>query len=504
MDLTSALFSAAAVAAALYLLKLLYFKLFIDVSDDIPTVTFVPFLTTPREKLASAHTLAMEGIKQRGPVFRSVNLIRPSMREIVVGDPLLLKEIYVGTSWKKWGRAGPNAEPALPYAEGIILAQNDQSWHDHRAMFDRTFSTVNVRKYTPILLDLRSVLVDQLGKAAAAHPDGFDIYPFFHRFTFDTITRLVFGSEIGAQTTEEGAKYSSHFDSWLVQATIMGFLKAFFGKWTWKLIPGVVSKWREDGNVMWGLVQRERERVDRGEVRSAIMDDAVAIFKSEKVSPLITEQSMRSALMSILFAGHDTTAALLGFMTYELSQRPDLQAQIRAEVNEVCPGELSNLEVLEKCKVLNACIKETLRRYPSAPIGAGRYVFEDFDFKYTGIDGQERLIKFRKGDQVSTYLWGIQNNPAYWVRNPMQWLPERFYEDSTSGDTKAGLFAYAPFGNGARRCLGERLALAEARLCIASIVRKYDIQHVPCNFFEQYTGTTKPSQVMVTLREVKA
>ena len=62
----------------------------------------------------------------------------------------------------------------------------------------------------------------------------------------------------------------------------------------------------------------------------------------------------------ILFAGHDTTAALLGFLTFELSKRPDLQAQIRAEVNDaVGKGEITNLEALEKCKILNACIKET-------------------------------------------------------------------------------------------------------------------------------------------------
>lgn len=70
-------------------------------------------------------------------------------------------------------------------------------------------------------------------------------------------------------------------------------------------------------------------------------------------------------MLILSFQGHDTTAALLSFMSYELSKRPDLQAEIRKEVQAaVGDGPIDNLEALENCKVLNACIKESLRMRP--------------------------------------------------------------------------------------------------------------------------------------------
>lgn len=137
----------------------------------------------------------------------------------------------------------------------------------------------------------------------------------------------------------------------------------------------------------------------------------------------------------------DTTAVLLSFLAYELSKRPDLQKQIRAEVAEaIGSGPIDNLEALEPCKVLNACIKETLRRYPSAPFGAGRNMDQDFDFTYTGLDGNVKRIAFKKGDLVAPYLYGVQNFAPYWGKDPNVWSPERFLE-APSGDS-VNLYAY--------------------------------------------------------------
>lgn len=187
------------------------------------------------------------------------------------------------------------------------------------------------------MLDLRNVLLEELDKANKANPAGFDLFPRFHRFTFEcvesqfatsrcqltasllisTITRLTFGSEVKAMTTEHGADYSHRFDRWLTNASIMTVVNMMLGEWAHFLIPRQVREWKEDGDAMWALLQEQKERIERGEARNSIMDDAYAIAMSEKMPSTISDSHLRKALMSVLFAGRGLFGGgdFLGSMT---------------------------------------------------------------------------------------------------------------------------------------------------------------------------------------------
>lgn len=113
--------------------------------------------------------------------------------------------------------------------------------------------------------------------------------------------------------------------------------------------------------------------------------------------------------------------------------------------------------------------------YPSAPFGAGRVMREDYLVKYTdSITGQPAQLDLRKGDSIMPSMYVAQMFPAFWDKKhgPIDsWNPQRFLDDPNGG--AISMYAYAPFGNGARRCAGERLALSEARLTISELVRRY-------------------------------
>jgi cytochrome P450 len=136
---------------------------------------------------------------------------------------------------------------------------------------------------------------------------------------------------------------------------------------------------------------------------------------------------------------------------------------------------VTDLGKLENLPVLNGVIKETLRIYPSAPFGGGRVMNCDFLFKYTDVNGVEKQIDFRNGDAVFPSMYIAQMTQEFWdpKYGPVEeWNPERFIADPNGG--AKSMYAYAPFGNGARRCAGERLALGEARLTISELVRRYE------------------------------
>lgn len=233
------------------------------------------------------------------------------------------------------------------------------------------------------------------------------------------------------------------------------------------------------------------------------MDHAYEIVREDKLPASMEENDLTKALMSLLFAGQDTTSNSLSFVFYSLSKRPDIQKIIYDEVVAEFGGkEITDLERLEKCKMLNAALRETLRRYPAAPFGTGRTANEDFEVTYTDVTGQQKRVKFTKGTRMYAFIYGAQNFAPLWSSDPSVWTPERFLGDPTGGCT-AGLFTYSPFGGGARKCIGERLALGELRLVVASVLREFVVEGVPevdWKFEEKFLGVIKPNKVMVRLR----
>lgn len=170
-----------------------------------------------------------------------------------------------------------------------------------------------------------------------------------------------------------------------------------------------------------------------------------------------------------------------------------------------------------------------------APYGAARGAEVDFEATWTDANGELKKLKVQKGSLILPGIYAMHHYPAcelwkgffwgarfgrgiltigsvwpfppftVWDKDPALFQPERFYEDPNGG--ASGFFNNLPFGNGGRRCVGERLALGEARLGIASLVRKFNIEHVhegpnSWRFEEQFAGTIKPNKVMVKLQAV--
>ena len=146
-------------------------------------------------------------------------------------------------------------------------------------------------------------------------------------------------------------------------------------------------------------------------------------------------------------------------------------------------------------------IRETLRVRPSAP-ALPRTVTQDHTITWTDEHGIERKAHQKKGWFCAYDIFNTHLHPANWPESPSEWKPERWLKgESNAGSTST--YAYIPFGFGPRRCLGEKLALAEARLVTASLVLHFHISLIPGYKVDiQQAGTMKTSQgVGVKLKE---
>eukprot|EP00924_Labyrinthula_sp_SR-Ha-C_P001287 augustus_masked-scaffold_7-processed-gene-19.97-mRNA-1 protein AED:1.00 eAED:1.00 QI:0/-1/0/0/-1/1/1/0/436 len=215
----------------------------------------------------------------------------------------------------------------------------------------------------------------------------------------------------------------------------------------------------------------------------------------------LTDLQISENIRTMLFAGHDTTAAALSWSFFLLGKHPDVVKKIEFEFQEKFAGDLSLLtaEKLETCKYLNSVVLEVLRLYPSAG-------FMQATTKEFYLD--EYLIP--KGMEILILPYLLHRNPKYYNK-PDEFLPERWLEDfkvgeevslqtqvSLAGKTKA----YFPFSLGKRICVGRKLALLEIRVILLNVLKHFEVSLPPVQpetFSEiPYLGTTLyPVDLMV-------
>jgi cytochrome P450 len=182
--------------------------------------------------------------------------------------------------------------------------------------------------------------------------------------------------------------------------------------------------------------------------------------------------------MTLLNAGHETTANALVWTWYLLSQHPEVERRLYNELDEVLAGSLPTVEHLADLKYTRMVIEESMRLYPPFCV-LSRKVIADDELQGYHIPANSVIL-------VSPYA--TQHNPEFWP-DPERFDPERFTEGCV---TTRPHYAYFPFAGGPRMCIGNNFSMMEAQLVLATIAQRYQLRMVP--------GHPVEPQMKVTLR----
>ena len=169
-----------------------------------------------------------------------------------------------------------------------------------------------------------------------------------------------------------------------------------------------------------------------------------------------TDTQLRDEVVTMLLAGHDTTALTLTYSWYLLANSPEYAAQVQAEADAV-EGRVGWEDVRE-FDAIERVIKESNRLYP--PV----YVI----FRQPTTDVELGGYQVPEGSSVMLPQWAVHRSPEWWD-DPETFDPDRWID----GDRPR--FAYFPFGGGPRHCIGKHLSLLEAKLIVATVVGEYDL-----------------------------
>merc|ERR1719483_859757 len=161
--------------------------------------------------------------------------------------------------------------------------------------------------------------------------------------------------------------------------------------------------------------------------------------------------------MIFLLAGFDTVATVLSFTLFFIATNPECLKKAQKEIDEVLEGEFPDYESANSLNYLEMCINESMRIYPPGFM-VDRVVEDDIE-----IEG----VKIPGGITVTIPICGIHRDPELW-ENPEQYDPERFTPENKATRHP---YAFMPFGQGPRNCIGMRLAMLEMKVALASVLQ---------------------------------
>jgi cytochrome P450 len=215
-----------------------------------------------------------------------------------------------------------------------------------------------------------------------------------------------------------------------------------------------------DALVLRIIDERRKAQVKPNDLLTMLMS-----AKDEETREQMTDRQLRDEVMTLVAAGHETTANLLTWTFYLLSQHEEMAARLRAELASVLGGRRPTLEDLPRLVFTRAVLDEALRLYPPA------WVFEREALGDDEIGG----YRVRRGTNVAICPYTMHRHRAYWD-DPERFDPDRFASANAAARPK---YAYLPFGGGPRLCIGNAFALMEAQIILAMIAAEWKLELVP-------------------------
>ncbi len=208
------------------------------------------------------------------------------------------------------------------------------------------------------------------------------------------------------------------------------------------------------------------ERRTKGATGRDVLSMLVSARDVEGDNAGMTDEQIRDEAMTLLLAGHETTANALTWTLYLLSQHPQVEARLHEEVDAGLGGRDASTADLPRLAFVRAVIAESMRLYPPAYL-VGRRALEPY-----AIPGTDYLVPARTVILLSQYL--LHRDPRFWDE-PERFMPERWMDEDRAERHR---YAYFPFGAGPRICIGEHFAWMEAILALTTIVQHWQLRLV--------------------------
>ena len=369
------------------------------------------------------------------------------METYFVADPSAIEKVLVSEadSYRKPDFQSDTLGDLL--GNGLLLSEGE-TWQQQRQLANPAFTMGRLASFDDRIADHTADLLGRWNDGATL-----DMELEMTRVTIDVISDLMLGTELSerqlSQLRENLEPIGKQFEPDPLR----------FALPSWVPMPGDRAYQSAVSAVDEVVDEIIAERRGTEGDADGPMDLLSILLRAQDRGDQSAEQ-LRDEVVTMLLAGHDTTALTLTYTWYLLSQHPDKRERVYEEVDDLDGA--PTMDDVREFEYVEGVINEAMRLYP--PVYAlFREATEDVEL--LGYD-------IPAGSMIMLSQWAVHRSPTHWD-DPDQFRPERWQGDNADRHR----FAYFPFGGGPRHCIGKNLAQLEAQIILAMVAQEYELDY---------------------------
>ena len=393
----------------------------------------------------------LNGVVDLGASAPDLAIARAPGRYIVLAKhPDLVREVLI-TQAKALHKGRGLQRTRIVLGNGLLTAEGDAHLRQRR-LVQPAFHRERIARYAETM-----VALTERATADWKHGQRLDAVQVMHHLTLDIVAKTLFDADLRGKARALGSALTAVMDSFTVLLIVVGD----------RLYDAPIPRMRRAKRALpvlnEAIYEIIRDRRASGEDRGDLLSMLLAARDTEGDGSGMTDEQLRDEVMTLMLAGHETTANALAWTWWFLAQHPEVEAQLYAELDAVLVGgRAPTMADLPSLPYTRAVFAESMRLRP--PVYAvTREVVGEFSL---------HNMRFPPGTQVVVSQWVTQRDPRWWDEperfDPMRWMDGR-------AETRHK-FAYFPFIAGTRVCVGEQFAWTEGVLLLATIARRWRLR----------------------------
>jgi cytochrome P450 len=351
---------------------------------------------------------------------------------------------------------------ARPLAgNGLATVVGGNDWLRQRRLVQPAFHRQRIAALGTLMTDATKAMLQQWD-IYACERQVFDVAEEMTNLTLRTASRSLFSVDVSAKTNSFCQAFLQA-SAFLIDHISMPFPPLFIhtprNRRFWSAIQKMDA-------VAYEIIRdrRQQQEEDVGDLLSILLNAV------DENGQGMDDKQLRDEIMTLLLAGYETSANALAWTWYLLTQHPEVEERLHAELDQILAGRIPTVADLPQLNYTRMVLEEAMRLYPPVWVLMRRAIQDD------EIDGYHIPAN-------SYILWSpyiSHRHPDFWEK-PEQFYPEHF---SAEGSAKRPRHAYMPFSSGPRVCIGNTFAMTGMQLILATIVQQYRVSLAPGHHVE--------------------